>query len=143
MTATRTEELIFPMLASPAAVGVARDLSDARLRKWDCFRILDDALLVVAELVTNASEETPGKEIVLRLACDARRIIIAVWDSSPRMPEPQPVVELSLEDLDLSEENFDSNGGWGLTLVRSLATTSGVTRDPRKGGKWVWAQMAG
>jgi anti-sigma regulatory factor (Ser/Thr protein kinase) len=141
MVTTKTEELIFPMLGSPAAIGVARTLADTRLRKWDYFHILDDALLIVAELVTNAAEETPGKEIVFRLRRDSHGVAIAVWDSSPCMPRPKPVAELTLEDLDLSEENFDNNGGWGLHLVRSLAGTSGVTRDPRKGGKWVWSRL--
>jgi anti-sigma regulatory factor (Ser/Thr protein kinase) len=138
----RAEELIFPMLGSPAAIGVARTLTDMRLRKWDYLNILDDALLIVAELVTNAADETPSQEIVFQLNQNAHGITIAVWDSSPRMPEPQPIVELDLEDLDLSEENFDNNGGWGLHLVRSLATTCGVTRDPEHGGKWVWAKIA-
>ncbi|GLZ04324.1 hypothetical protein Acsp03_17900 [Actinomadura sp. NBRC 104412] len=141
MTIAKKREYTFPMLASPAAVGVARDLCDAHLRKWDCFPILDDSLLIVTELLTNAMAATPHKEIVFQLARDTHGVVIAVWDSSPRMPEPQPVVELTLEDLDLSEENFDNNGGWGLSLVRTLATTSGATRDPKKGGKWVWAQM--
>ncbi|MFD0856870.1 ATP-binding protein [Actinomadura adrarensis] len=140
MVTTRHHELIFPMLASPASIGVARTLTDARLRNWDNSSILDDALLIVTELVTNAAEITPGKKIVFQLSRDAGGIIIAVWDSSILMPEPKPVVELTLEDLDLSPENFDNNGGWGLPLVEALSASCGVTRDP-KGGKWVWAHL--
>ncbi|MBC6460041.1 hypothetical protein HKK72_19430 [Actinomadura sp. HBU206391] len=57
------------------------------------------------------------------------------------MPSPRPVVELELDDLDLSEENFDDNGGWGLSLARELASECGVTRTEH-GGKWVWAKLA-
>lgn len=140
MVTTMTGELIIPMLGTPAAVGLARTLSDARLHKWDYLHIRDDALLVVAELVGNAAEETPNKQIVFQFTRDSREITIAVWDSSPRLPEPQPTVQLTLEDLDLSEENFDNNGGWGLSLVHSLSAACGVTRVPG-GGKWVWARM--
>jgi len=140
MVTTSSQELIFPMLASPAAIGMARTLADARLRNWDNSSILDDALLIVTELVTNAAAVTPGKKIVLQVSRDAGGIIIAVWDSSDLMPEPKPIVELTLEDLDLSEENFDNNGGWGLALVEALAASCGVTPDP-KGGKWIWARL--
>jgi anti-sigma regulatory factor (Ser/Thr protein kinase) len=138
MRTTNTCELIFPMLASPAAIGIARDVTSAQLRKWDCSNILDDALLIVAELMSNAVEETRNEKIFLRLDRDARGIMISVWDSSPRMPEPRPIVELTLDDLDLSEANFDNNGGWGIPIVQALSTTCGVTRDPN-GGKWAWA----
>lgn len=141
MVTTTTEELIFPMLASPAAIGVARTLTETRLCKWDYSNILDDALLIVTELVTNAAEVTPGKKIVFQIDRDPEGIVFAVWDSSARLPEPKPIVELTLEDLDLSEENFDNNGGWGIAIVQALSTSCGITHDPR-GGKWVWARCA-
>jgi hypothetical protein len=77
---------------------------------------------------------------VLQVSRDVGGVIIAVWDSSVLMPERRPVVELSLDDLDLSPENYDNNGGWGLALVQALSLSCGVTRDP-KGGKWVWARV--
>jgi anti-sigma regulatory factor (Ser/Thr protein kinase) len=139
MATTQSRELIFPMLASPAAIGMARTLTEARIHNWGNSGILDDALLIASELVTNAAEATPGKKIVLQLSKDAGGIIIAVWDSSMLMPEPRPIVELTLDDLDLAPENYDDNGGRGLALVQSLAASCGITRDP-KGGKWIWAR---
>jgi hypothetical protein len=44
------------------------------------------------------------------------------------------------EDLDLSEENWDDNGGWGLPIVQALADDCGYTPHP-SGGKWVWARL--
>jgi hypothetical protein len=141
MVFAKKEELIFPMLGSPAAIGVARTLTCARLRRWDYSHLLDDALLIVTELVTNAADVTPGKKIVFQLTRDAEGIGFAVWDGSSRMPEPKPIVELTLEDLDLSEENFDNNSGWGLAIVQALSTSCGITHDPG-GGKWIWARCA-
>ncbi|MFD0687870.1 ATP-binding protein [Actinomadura fibrosa] len=134
-----TGDLIIPMLATPATAGMARSLTDGRLRKWDYFAIIDDALLVVAELVTNAITETPRKEIVLQVSREAAGVIVAVWDSSPRLPQVRPIVELTLDDL--CGDDLDDNGGRGLHLVQCLASACGVTPDPAVGGKWVWARL--
>ncbi|MQY02140.1 ATP-binding protein [Actinomadura macrotermitis] len=135
-----TDDLVIPMLGSPAAAGLARTLTQQRLHKWDCFHIADDVQLIVAELIANAAEATPCKEIRFQLSRDAYGVVIAVWDSSPALPQPKPVVELTLDDLDLSPESFDDNGGWGLPIVQTLASQCGYTPDP-SGGKWIWARM--
>lgn len=135
-----TDDLLIPMLGSPAAAGLARTLTGPRIRKWGYSSILDDALLIVAELISNAAEATPGKEIRFQLSRDDYGLIIAAWDSSPRLPQSKPVTELTLEDLDLSEESFDDNGGWGLPIVQALSSTCGCARDPH-GGKWIWARL--
>ncbi|MWA02625.1 hypothetical protein F8568_020045 [Actinomadura sp. LD22] len=140
MVMTATGDLIIPLLGTPATVGLARTLADAWMRKWDYFHILDDALLIVSELITNAAHETPRKEIRFQLSRDAQGIIIAVWDSGLGAPRPKPLRKLTLEDLDLSEEAFDDNGGWGLHIVQALSSRCGATQDPN-GGKWIWARM--
>nr|WP_131758053.1 ATP-binding protein [Actinomadura fibrosa] len=94
----------------------------------------------MTELVTNAISETPDEKVRLQVSRDVQGVIIAVWDASPRLPQPKPVVELTLDDLDLSEDAFDDNGGWGLSIVSTLASTCGATRDT-VGGKWIWARM--
>ncbi|WP_026400781.1 ATP-binding protein [Actinomadura rifamycini] len=141
MSITATGDLIIPLLGTPAAVGLARTLAGARLRKWDCCRILDDALLIVSELVTNAARQTPHEELRFQISRDAAGVIIAVWDSSPEIPKPKPLFELTLEDLDMDEDAFDNSGGRGLPIIQTLSTTCGVTRDPH-GGKWVWARLS-
>ncbi|MBD2893311.1 hypothetical protein amrb99_22320 [Actinomadura sp. RB99] len=141
MVMTAAGDLIIPMLATPATVGLARTLADAWMCKWGYSRILDDALLIVSELVTNAARETPHKEIRFQLSRDAQGVVIAVWDSGLGVPRPKPFRRLTLEDLDLSAEAFDDNGGWGLHIVQSLSTRCGATQDPN-GGKWIWARLS-
>ncbi|MEO3827427.1 ATP-binding protein [Actinomadura sp. B10D3] len=140
MAMTATAEPIMPLMGTPSAVGLARTFVDAQIRKWDYSCILDSALLIVSELVTNAARQTPGKEIRLQLSRDAHGIIIAVWDADHELPKAKPMTELTLEDLDLSEEAFDDNGGWGLHIVQALSAKCGATADPA-GGKWVWSRM--
>ncbi len=84
------------------------------------------------EIVTNAARQTPDEEIRLQLSRDDYGIIIAVWDADHALPEAKPMAELTLDDLDLSEEAFDDNGGWGLHIVQALAAKCGVTADDRR-----------
>ena len=63
-----------------------------------------------------------------------------MWDASPDPPRVQPVIELTLETLDVSEEYWDDNGGRGLPIAAALAAERGHTRDP-SGGKRVWARL--
>jgi anti-sigma regulatory factor (Ser/Thr protein kinase) len=142
-----TEDLRITMPASAATPGFARTLMERRLNKWGYSHIVDDALLVTAEMVTNAVNATPGQDIGLVCHWGAEAVLIEVWDSSPEPPVPAPMVELSLDDLDLSEAGFDANGGRGLHIVQALATEWGHRFDPldpvtgRSPGKWVWARL--
>jgi anti-sigma regulatory factor (Ser/Thr protein kinase) len=138
--ATMTGDLRISLLATKAAAGLARTLAETRLGKWGFTDISGDALLVIAELVTNSVQETPNREIQFRLARDGAGVLIAVWDSSPRPPVARPVTELTLDTLDVREEHWDDNGGWGLALVQALSADCGCDPDPT-GGKWVWARI--
>ncbi|MFV2176409.1 ATP-binding protein [Actinomadura sp. LOL_016] len=140
MSITATGDLIIPLLGTPTAVGLARTLAGARLDKWNCRHISDDALLIVSELVTNAARQTPHEEIRLQVSRDVGGVLIAVWDASPEIPHPKPVRQLTLDDLEVSDGSFDDNGWRGLPLVQALAHACGVTKDPN-GGKWIWARL--
>ncbi|HEU5155544.1 MAG TPA: ATP-binding protein [Streptosporangiaceae bacterium] len=125
--------------ATPAVTGRVRLLIDRHLCDWGLrAERYADLHLIAAELLANAVRETPGRRIRTRCVpdFDAGVIRFSVWDSSARRPEAN-LPELTLESLDLREENFDANGGWGLPLVTALAVSCGVT--PAHGGKWVWA----
>jgi anti-sigma regulatory factor (Ser/Thr protein kinase) len=135
-----TDALRISLLATEAASGLVRTLARARIDKWGIAHISDDAFLVIAELIANAVAATPHQEIRFSLTRDAAGVVIAVWDSSPRLPVLKPVTEFTLDTLDLAEDHWDDNGGWGLALVTSLASDYGYTPDP-SGGKWVWARL--
>jgi anti-sigma regulatory factor (Ser/Thr protein kinase) len=142
-----SEDLMICMPASPTSPRFARNLMERHLIKWGYARITDDTLLVTAELVTNAIRATPGKVIKLRCVWGASAITVEVWDSSPEPPAPAPVVELSLDDLEVSESSFDGYGGRGLHIVEALAIAWGHRFDPidpatgHSPGKWVWARL--
>lgn len=140
MAMTAAAEPIMPLMGTPSAVGQARTFTDTQIRKWNYPHILDSALLIVSELVTNAARQTPDEEIRLQLSRDDYGVIIAVWDADHELPAAKPMKELTLDDLDLSEEAFDDNGGWGLHIVQAMSAKCGVTADPA-GGKWVWSRM--
>ncbi|WP_141582464.1 ATP-binding protein [Actinomadura sp. WMMA1423] len=140
MGMTARGDLLMPLIGTPSAVGLARTLVEARIRNWNYFDIIDNALLVASELVTNAVRQTPHQEIRLQLSRDGHGIVIAVWDADYALPQTKPTKELTLEDLDLSAEAFDDNGGYGLHIVQALSSKCGVTGDPA-GGKWVWSRI--
>lgn len=137
---TTPDCLLISMLASKAAPGLARTFTRTRLREWGYSHISDDAFLIASELITNAAAATPGQEIRLQFSRDVAGVVIAVWDAAPSHPQARPVVEMTLDTLDVSEEHWDDNGGWGLSIVASVATECGHCPDP-SGGKWVWARL--
>ncbi|WP_149263759.1 ATP-binding protein [Actinomadura sp. K4S16] len=112
---TTPDCLLLSMPASKAAPGLARTLTMARLRKWGCAHISDDAFLIAPELITNAVVATPGEEIRYQCSRDVAGVLIAVWDASPARPR-------------------------GLPIVAALAAECGYSPDPT-GGKWVWARL--
>lgn len=100
---------------------------------WDLLAgTIEDAVLVVSELVTNAVRACPREELGLLLRVDdcTRPTIlrIGVWDPDETVP--------SMPEADLMSE-----GGRGLFIVASLGTGHGVIR-PKEGGKIVWADLA-
>ncbi|MDL4775620.1 MULTISPECIES: ATP-binding protein [Thermomonosporaceae] len=137
---TMPDCLLISMLASRAAPGLARTLAKAHLYNWGYMHISDDASLVISELITNAAAVAPHREIRFQISRDVAGVLIAVWDPSPHKPEPLPVVELTLDTLDLTEENWDDNGGRGLPIIAAIATECGHSPDP-DGGKWIWARL--
>lgn len=85
--------------------------------------LLEDALLVVTELVTNAVLHGRGAPL-LRLRTAPARLRIEVADESPRPPK---------------RRTSGPDGGWGLALVELLTAEWGVVRSGR--GKVVWCEL--
>ncbi|WP_129311375.1 ATP-binding protein [Streptomyces sp. L2] len=91
-------------------------------------RAVQDAQLVVSELVTNAIRHAPGPGTLrLELAPDAATLRISVIDTSTDPPLPRP-------------PDPGRVGGHGLRLVTLLST--GLRTTPVPGGKRVTATVA-
>jgi anti-sigma regulatory factor (Ser/Thr protein kinase) len=85
---------------------------------------LDDAVLVVSELVTNALRHGLG-DVVLRASVDQDASVrLSVTDSGPEQPRLLPADPHRI-------------GGVGLRIVDDLARSWGVSTFP--GGKTTWA----
>jgi hypothetical protein len=140
MNSFASGELRREMLASRAAVGLARTMVRARLLAWGLGEVVPDALLVASELVANAVQACSWADrIALRLSRDSTGVLLEVWDPVHRPPTAQ-TVELTLETLDLDPAHFDDNHGWGLSIVQALSIECGWNPGPN-GGKTVWSRL--
>lgn len=108
------------------SVARARRFVREKLAEWRIDGPIDDALLVVSELATNALTHACSSYRV-RLAATAHALRIEVDDRGAGTPEPQP--------LTMTEEH-----GRGLHLVGALAVSWGM-ETAASGGKRVWAEL--
>ncbi|MEV5414446.1 ATP-binding protein [Thermopolyspora sp. NPDC052614] len=133
-----TSCIALPAMAS--SVGTARMYTRHLMEKWNLMAVVDDAELVVSEIVTNAIKAAnlippqaryPELYDRLEVVCLCLRaleneLLIEVWDANQESPERREVT-------------LDEEGGRGLFLVESLCTQWGVR--PLIGGKIVWATI--
>ena len=88
--------------------------------------MLDDALILTSELVTNAIHHgRPAVTLAVQLEPSA--LTVVVTDTGPERPPLVP-----------STPHPDSPVGRGLVIVDALATRWGVTPQPGSPGKAVW-----
>ncbi|WP_042366383.1 ATP-binding protein [Streptacidiphilus neutrinimicus] len=111
-------------------VGRARDfirevLADWHWRADDAAgdEAVEDVLLVVSELVANASSHGGGAAEIA-VVINGLRLTVSVADAESRLPRVRPVEP-------------SQPGGHGLHVVELLATVWGTTPGPH--GKTVWA----
>jgi hypothetical protein len=116
----------FPLPPHPIAAEQARVITRLALAEWDMSGIADNALLITAELVTNAMKI--GDVFQLTLSCQGGTVLVEVSDSSEASPDPQ---QRSLNRVD----------GRGLLLVEACSKDWGW-RLEEHGGKTVWALCA-
>ncbi|MEV5509063.1 ATP-binding protein [Streptomyces orinoci] len=88
---------------------------------------IDDVVLVVSELVTNAVRygSEPGDSLLVVLAADDRRTRIEVHDPSRRLPR-------------MKAESHERGRGRGLHIVDALARWG---TGSRPFGKYLWAEV--
>ena len=88
--------------------------------------VLDDALLLVSEMVTNAVLHG-GPPLVVAVECAGPSVEVRVRDGSPHLPQ-------------LRQPRLDDENGRGLMLMSSIAESWGVETLER-GGKEVWFRL--
>lgn len=115
--------------AQPPYAHVARHLVRAALRSHGgpVRRVVEEAVLLVSELVGNVVRHTGAPEFALRAWCAGGRLRIEVEDCSRALPSLLPEAPLA-------------EGGRGLLLVDHFATRWGVDLLPH--GKRTWCELA-
>lgn len=128
------------LAAAPAAVSCGRQLVRLTLNRWGLAALVEDAELVISELVTNSVKATgltdggPGwadlggvATIQVRVLLYQTGIIVEVWDRDPTAPVRHDAAS-------------DEEGGRGLAIVAALCKQWGY--GPLScGGKVVWAEL--
>ncbi|MGH3416024.1 MAG: ATP-binding protein, partial [Actinocrinis sp.] len=116
----------------PAAVGPARSFVRAIVGKWGGAAVVDDAVLIASELVTNAIVHAGmPAEVTCALLRDGRgaaaSVRVAVADRHPSRSIPTP-------RLGWDDDAEESEGGRGLYLSAQIAASWGVqyTRDSKQ-----------
>ena len=107
---------------------LARNLVTTTLRDWGAEAILDEATLLVSELVTNAVVHA-GTSLDLAVTLDGDGVEIAVTDRHPGRSLPLVPAELDTE----------REGGRGVAMVAALAPAWGVDYTDRS--KRVWFRL--
>lgn len=111
------------------APGVARQFIRAQLLEWGLDHLLDDTMLVVSELVTNAVLYADGDEVAVRAEMSGGVVCVRVRDVGPGLPERRNAAG-------------DDESGRGLVIVTALALEWGTYRVAG-GGKVTWATIDG
>lgn len=128
------------VLASPAAVGLAREYVAGRLRGLGYQHVVEDASLVTSELVTNAVDASPSDALVIvHLRETPEGLVLAVWDEAYGRPRPAPMPRIDPEN---PASIPDDPGGWGLPIVEALTLKVWVEPARHGPGKWICALIA-
>jgi CheY-like chemotaxis protein/anti-sigma regulatory factor (Ser/Thr protein kinase) len=93
---------------------------------WGVSRVVDDALIVVSELVTNAITHADSP-CQVRLSIDQASVRVEVFDEGVGTPDPKP-------------PSATSEHGRGLHLIGALTAAWGIQQIPDD-GKIVWAEL--
>ncbi|MDG6107143.1 SpoIIE family protein phosphatase [Dactylosporangium aurantiacum] len=107
------------------SASAARRFAADMLTAWGQRQVVDDALLLLDEVITNAIQHTVGDVTVeLRLG---ELLRVTVHDASTRPPQPR-------------DPDADTDNGRGLFIIERLAAAWGSEPVPT-GGKLVWFDL--
>ncbi|MFG2882396.1 ATP-binding protein [Streptomyces sp. NPDC048297] len=109
-------------------IGAIRRIAAAKLRFGGCEALIDEAMLIVSELLTNALLHSGTQEIRLRLALQGESLRITVDDGMPAIIKPH-------------EADDDAETGRGLTLVAAVVAENGGTWGSNDQGTTVWCDL--
>ncbi|HZY77790.1 MAG TPA: ATP-binding protein [Jatrophihabitantaceae bacterium] len=121
-------DAVLALPAGPEAPALARRYLQEHARDLPS-SVLDDALLLVSELVTNAVQHGRPK-IVLRLRESPPGIGVFVSDGGDGLPRFPP-----------AEPDQHAVSGRGLRIVDAIASDWGVEHDGSRPGKVVWFEL--
>jgi len=118
--------------ALPDAVPCARLHTRHLLREWGMNWLIENAELIISELMTNAVNAARAGGSIgpvrLWLLSDSSQLVIMVWD-----PSPLPPVRINTSE--------QAESGRGLRLVATLARQWDWYAPLQIGGKTVWALL--
>ncbi|MBY8889213.1 ATP-binding protein [Streptomyces sp. PTM05] len=102
--------------AAAVWVGRLRRIGRAKLNAWGLTALVDDAQLLISELVTNGLRHSTEQQITFRLVVGTDVLVMEVDDGSPALPR-------------LRQADSDALDGRGLLLVDAVAASWGVSSD--------------
>ncbi|QDY78150.1 ATP-binding protein [Streptomyces qinzhouensis] len=106
-------------------VSQIRRIGRAALRKWGFHGAVDDAELIISELVTNAIENGSGCSVGFSISCVGTTVRIEVADGSHSRPQVR------------RRGGLYEEGGRGLVLIEHLASAWGTSED----GTRTWCEL--
>lgn len=124
-TESSSLEAELPLEPSPASPAHARAFTEQVLSGWSCDALIEDAQLIISELVTNAIRHA-GSSATLWLGLTTQTLRITVADEHQASPRPLPA-------------SLTRRHGRGLMVVAALAAAWGI--EPHDRGKAVWAEL--
>lgn len=118
-----------PRVKDASRVGIMRRIAAARLRHRGLEALLDDVMLILSELLTNALLHSGAKEIRLNIAVRDGFLHMAVTDGMPGSATRTYV-------------NDKAESGRGLALVEALVKENGGDWGTSDGGAQTWCTLA-
>lgn len=110
----------------PQAAGLARRFVAKELEGLGYPELVDDARLMVSELVTNSIRYAPGRPLWVDLRRAGKYLLLEVWDCAPEPPVAK-------------DPDFLAEGGRGIHVVKELGRRFGY--DLFCCGKVTWVLL--